>query len=86
MSALDLSDDQLISIALVLTLLVLSRLKDLLDFSGIVAATATGLTVSLLGHWTWLVALFVFLVIGSLATKWRKTLLFTDSQRFWLYI
>ena len=71
MSALDLSDDQLISITLVLTLLVLSRLKDLLDFSGIVAATATGLTVSLLGHWTWLVALFVFLVIGSLATKWR---------------
>ncbi|MDC0852253.1 DUF92 domain-containing protein [Euryarchaeota archaeon] len=66
-----MSDDQLISIALVLTLLVLSRLKDLLDFSGIVAATATGLTVSLLGHWTWLVALFVFLVIGSLATKWR---------------
>ena len=71
MSALDLSDDQLISIVLVLTLLILSRLKDLLDFSGIVAATVTGLTVSLLGHWTWLVALFVFLVIGSLATKWR---------------
>ena len=67
----DLSDDQLISFALVLTLLILSRVKDLLDFSGIIAATLTGLTVSLLGHWTWLVVLFVFLVTGSIATKWR---------------
>ena len=71
MTTLDLSDDQLISFALVLTLLILSRVKDLLDFSGIIAATLTGLTVSLLGHWTWLVVLFVFLVIGSIATKWR---------------
>jgi uncharacterized protein (TIGR00297 family) len=70
-TTLDLSDDQLISFALVLTLLILSRVKDLLDFSGIIAATLTGLTVSLLGHWTWLVVLFVFLVIGSVATKWR---------------
>ena len=71
MTTLDLSDDQLISFALVLTLLILSRVKDLLDFSGIIAATLTGLTVSLLGHWTWLVVLFVFLVTGSIATKWR---------------
>ena len=71
MSTLNLGDEQLISIALVLTLLIFSRIKDLLDFSGIVAATVTGLTVSFLGHWTWLVALFVFLVTGSFATKWR---------------
>ncbi|MCP2502531.1 MAG: DUF92 domain-containing protein [Candidatus Thalassarchaeaceae archaeon] len=64
-------DEQLISVALVLTLLIFSRIKDLLDFSGIIAATFTGLTVSLLGHWTWLVALFIFLITGSLATKWR---------------
>jgi|TARA_B110000495_G_scaffold198468_1_gene210335 uncharacterized protein (TIGR00297 family) len=70
-STLNLGDEQLISIALVLTLLIFSRIKDLLDFSGIVAATVTGLTVSFLGHWTWLVALFVFLVTGSFATKWR---------------
>ena len=68
---LDLTDDQLISLGLVVTLLVFSRAKDLLDISGILAATFTGLTVSLLGHWTWLVALFVFLVTGSLATKWK---------------
>lgn len=71
MSALNPGDEQLISVALVLTLLIFSRIKDLLDFSGIIAATFTGLTVSLLGHWTWLVALFIFLVTGSLATKWR---------------
>ena len=51
--------------------MILSRIKDLLDSSGIVAATFTGLTVSILGHWTWLLALFIFLVTGSLATKWR---------------
>ena len=71
MSTLNLDDEQLISLALVLTLLILSRIKDLLDSSGIVAATFTGLTVSILGHWTWLLALFIFLVTGSLATKWR---------------
>jgi uncharacterized protein (TIGR00297 family) len=68
---LDLTDDQLISLGLVVTLLLFSRVKDLLDISGILAATVTGLTVSLLGHWTWLVALFIFLVTGSVATKWK---------------
>ena len=68
---MNLGDDQLISIALIVALLVISRVKDLLDVNGIVAATATGLTVSLLGHWTWLFVLFVFLVTGSLATKWK---------------
>ena len=68
---MNLGDDQLISIALIVALLVISRVKDLLDITGIVAATATGLTVSLLGHWTWLFVLFVFLVTGSLATKWK---------------
>ena len=68
---LDLTDDQLISLGLVVTLLLFSRAKDLLDISGILAATVTGLTVSLLGHWTWLVALFIFLVTGSVATKWK---------------
>jgi len=70
-SMLDLTDDQLISLGLVVTLLLFSRAKDLLDISGILAATVTGLTVSLLGHWTWLVALFIFLVTGSVATKWK---------------
>ena len=68
---MDIGDDQIISVVLVLALLLLSRVRDLLDNSGLFAATITGLTVSLLGHWTWLIALFIFLVISSVATKWK---------------
>ena len=66
-----IGDDQIISIGLVLALLLLSKVRDLLDNSGLFAATLTGLTVSLMGHWTWLISLFTFLIIGSLATKWK---------------
>ena len=48
------SDDQMISIILVATLLLVSKLRDMLDLSGLLAAMVVGLTVSLLGHWTWL--------------------------------
>jgi|TARA_B100000214_G_scaffold18200_1_gene12217 uncharacterized protein (TIGR00297 family) len=68
---MDIGDDQIISIGLVLALLLLSKVRDLLDNSGLFAATLTGLTVSLMGHWTWLISLFTFLIIGSLATKWK---------------
>ena len=65
------TDDQMISIILVSALLLVSKLRDMLDSSGLLAAMGIGLTVSLLGHWTWLVILVVFLFIGSMATKWR---------------
>ena len=68
---MDIGDDQIISIGLVLALLLLSKVRDLLDNSGLFAATLTGLTVSLMGHWTSLISLFTFLIIGSLATKWK---------------
>ena len=68
---MDIGEDQIISIGLVLALLLLSKVRDLLDNSGLVAATLTGLTVSLMGHWTWLLSLLTFLIIGSLATKWK---------------
>jgi uncharacterized protein (TIGR00297 family) len=68
---MDIGEDQIISIGLVLALLLLSKVRDLLDNSGLFAATLTGLTVSLMGHWTWLISLFTFLIIGSLATKWK---------------
>ena len=51
----DISDDQIISLALVTCLLIISKARDMLDNGGIVAATTVGLTVSLAGHWTWLV-------------------------------
>ena len=66
-----LTEDQMISLALVAALLLISKLRDMLDYSGLLAAMAVGLAVSLLGHWTWLVILIVFLIVGSLATKWR---------------
>ena len=65
------SDDQMISIALVAGLLLVSKLRDMLDLSGMLAAMVVGLTVSLLGHWTWLIILVIFLFVASIATKWR---------------
>lgn len=79
---MDVGNDQLISVSLVLALLLVSKIRDLLDNSGLFAAICTGLVVSLMGHWTWLIALFTFLVMGSLATKWRfeeKKLLSLDE-------
>ena len=67
----ELGDDLTISIALVSGLLLISMTKDLLDNGGLLAALVVGLTISLLGHWTWLVVLMTFLIVGSLATKWR---------------
>ena len=71
MHMFELSDDQIISIFLVSGLLIATKVKDMLDNGGIVAALTVGLTVSLAGHWTWLVVLIGFLIIGSSATKWR---------------
>ena len=65
------SDDQMISISLVAGLLLVSKLRDMLDLSGMLAAMVVGLTVSLLGHWTWLIILVIFLFVASIATKWR---------------
>ena len=65
------SDDQMISISLVAGLLLVSKLRDMLDLSGMLAAMVVGLTVSLFGHWTWLIILVIFLFVASIATKWR---------------
>lgn len=67
----ELGSDLVISLVLVTGLLLISMTKDLLDKGGLLAAMVVGLTISLLGHWTWLVVLMTFLIVGSLATKWR---------------
>ena len=67
----ELGDDLTVSIALVSVLLLVSMWKDLLDRGGVIAALVVGLTISLLGHWTWLVVVMTFLNVGSFATKWR---------------
>ena len=68
---IELTEDQSISLLLVLGLLLVTKVRDMLDTSGIVMAMIVGLVVSLMGHWTWLVILITFLIIGSTATKWR---------------
>ena len=66
-----LTHDQIISLALVTLLLLASGVRRMLDASGLIAAMAVGLVVSLMGHWTWLAIMVVFLVLGSIATRWK---------------
>jgi len=68
---IEFGSDLLISFFLVALLIAISISKDLLDSGGIIAALAVASVVSLLGHWTWLAVLITFLVVGSVATKWR---------------
>ena len=66
-----LTQDQMISLTLVSALLLASGVRRMLDVSGLIAAMAVGLVVSLMGHWTWLAIMVVFLVLGSIATRWK---------------
>ena len=66
-----MTSELLISLTLVMILLLVSRFYDFLDLGGLVAALSVGLLVSLLGHWTWLIVLMIFLIISSIVTKWR---------------
>ena len=66
-----LTHDQIISLALVTLLLLASGVRRMLDASGLIAAMVVGLVVSLMGHWTWLAIMVVFLVLGSIATRWK---------------
>ena len=66
-----LTQDQMISLALVAALLLASGARRMLDASVLFAAMLVGLVISLLGHWTWLAIMVVFLVLGSAATRWK---------------
>ena len=48
---LELADDHIISLFLVMGLLIVTKVRDMLDNGGILAALTVGLTVSLAGHW-----------------------------------
>ena len=67
----ELGADLTISLGLVFVLLLVSVSNDLLDKGGLISAFIVGLVISILGHWTWLMVLMTFLIVGSLATKWR---------------
>jgi uncharacterized protein (TIGR00297 family) len=60
-----------ISSTLILILMVISRVRNVLNESGTVAAAVLGLGVAIGGHWTWLVILLSFLGGGFWATRWR---------------
>ena len=66
-----LTEDQIISLAMVTALLLAAGARRILDASGLLAAMVVGLVVSLLGHWTWLAIMVVFLLLSSVATRWR---------------
>ncbi|HJL55426.1 MAG: DUF92 domain-containing protein [Candidatus Thalassarchaeaceae archaeon] len=67
----DLGDGQAISLLLITLLMLISKANDLLDRSGLIAALFIGMSVSFLGHWTWLAVLMTFLIVGAVSTKWR---------------
>lgn len=65
------STNLLISIILVMILMIVSRIRKVLNESGTWAAAILGLGVAIGGHWTWLVILLAFLSAGFFVTRWR---------------
>ena len=61
----------LISFVLILILMVVSRMRKVLNQSGTWAAAILGLGVAIAGHWSWLLILLTFLTAGFIATRWR---------------
>ena len=61
----------LISFGLILILMIISRLRHILNEEGTWAAAALGLGVAIAGHWSWLLILLSFLGTGFAATRWR---------------
>jgi len=60
-----------VSISLVALLLLSSKMANILDRNGTIAATVIGLAVGLIGHWSWLIILLAFLASSHKATNWR---------------
>lgn len=59
-----------ISICVIAALLIAGQIFRALDGMGILAAGILGVVVGVLGHWSWLVILLVFLGSSHIATKW----------------
>ncbi|MDP7000707.1 MAG: hypothetical protein QGH90_02265, partial [Candidatus Poseidoniaceae archaeon] len=60
-----------VSISLVALRLLSSKMANILDRNGTIAATVIGLAVGLIGHWSWLIILLAFLASSHKATNWR---------------
>ncbi len=59
----------LVTLGLVLSLGSIAGMRGFLDKSGILTAGILGIIVGIGGHWTWLAVLLIFLISGSLATR-----------------
>ena len=71
----------LISSIFILILMIVSRVRKILNETGTWAAAILGLGVAIAGHWSWLVILLSFLVAGFVATRWR----YEDKQSLGLH-
>ncbi len=63
--------DYVLRITVVVAFGLLSIRKGLVDKSGLIAGLVIGLTVILLGGWSWFIVLLSFHVIAGVVTKWR---------------
>ncbi len=63
--------DYVLRIAVVGVFGLLSIRKGLVDKSGLIAGLIIGLTVILLGGWSWFIVLLSFHVVAGVVTKWR---------------
>ena len=63
----------IISFSLIMILIIVSRVRHILNEAGTWAAAGLGLGVAIAGHWSWLLILLSFLTAGFAATKWRYT-------------
>ena len=59
-----------ISISAIAALLIAGQIFKALDGPGMAAAGLLGVVVGVLGHWSWLIILLVFLVTSHMATRW----------------
>ena len=75
----------LVTLGLVLFLGGIAGIRGFLDKSGILAAGMLGIIVGIGGHWTWLAVLLIFLITGSLATRFsydEKALMASRGKRW----
>jgi len=56
---------------IILGLVIVSLKANILDKTGVISAALLGLVVGGMGHWSWLLILFGFLLLSHKATKWR---------------
>ncbi len=60
----------IVTLTILIVLMIVARSRRILNDRGIAVAAFLGLLVGLFAHWTWLLVLLIFMVVGSIATHW----------------